>query len=188
MNLSAINNDLEVFMKELYKWLIGYAAAASTASLVFNYWRYVTEKSKPVTYIDPPELPKPVGYSHIAIVPQDGDPLAFIAGQASLSKDEENVVIGVDDTGVQAKNAYANLLTALTSIGSKPCDVVKSNIYCKEGYTESDLEVIIRERDKMFALCSKSPPGALIVVKSLALDDLKVEVDAIAKARGSHVK
>ena len=53
--------------------------------------------------------------------------LAFIAGQGAF--DQHFNLIGADDLQAQTAQAFANLRTALASVGATPADVLSSTIY-----------------------------------------------------------
>jgi enamine deaminase RidA (YjgF/YER057c/UK114 family) len=138
-----------------------------------------------VAYINPPDLSKPLGYSHITTATLNNSRIVCIAGQASLDSKQENVVVGIGDLETQAKNSYTNLGIALTAVGASPRNVLKSNIYTTIN-TQDSLSIILKERENFFKECPSPPPGALIGVPFLALDGLMIEVDAEAIVPNSN--
>ncbi len=160
-------------------WLGGMSVGAAIVSIYYKFTKK-TDQPRGVEYINPSELSKPVGYSHIttALLTQHSK-IVCIAGQASLDKDKENVVIGKGDVTVQANNSYANLGIALKAAGARPQDVLRSNIYTTAN-TAEDISKIVAAREAFFKDCKSAPPGALLGVPFLALDELLVEVDAEA--------
>lgn len=123
--------------------------------------------------LNPPGLydPTPNGYSHIMVV-RGGSQTAFIAGQG-----------GEDQTGslspdfvCQVRQAFANLQTALDSIGASPEQIAKLTTY-----------VVDHDQEKLRALtdCAMDffggsfPAQTLVPVPRLALDDMLFEVDAV---------
>ncbi len=74
--------------------------------------------------INPPELPRPSGFSHAVSVPAGR--LVFLAGQTGLDADGAVVPGGVV---VQFEQALRNLLVALVAAGGRPGDLVSLTIY-----------------------------------------------------------
>ena len=62
-----------------------------------------------VRFINPPELERPPGYSHVVEV--QGSRLIFLAGQAAL--DADGNLVGGDDLEAQAERAFKNVASAL---------------------------------------------------------------------------
>jgi len=77
-----------------------------------------------VERINPPELPRPSGFSHAVSVPAGR--LVFLAGQTGLDADGAVVPGGVV---VQFEQALRNLLVALVAAGGRPGDLVSLTIY-----------------------------------------------------------
>lgn len=128
---------------------------------------------------NPTSLPTPPGYSQIVQV-TGGDTL-FIAGQVSL--DASGELVGAGDLEAQARQVFANLVTALAECGASPSDLVKIGIYVV-GLDEEKLGLIRRVRDD--TLPADPPPAStLIGVERLALPQFLVEVDGIAVVAGS---
>jgi enamine deaminase RidA (YjgF/YER057c/UK114 family) len=121
---------------------------------------------------NPPELAKPNGYTHVVIV--NHGKLAFISGQVGLNSKEEIS----SEFAAQAKQAFANLKTALAAAGATPADIVKLNYY-----------VVCLNHDKLAALRvardsvidKQHPPASTLAgVQSLFRDDVQIEIDAEA--------
>lgn len=74
--------------------------------------------------INPPELPRPSGFSHAVSVPAGR--LVFLAGQTGLDADGTVVPGGVV---AQFEQALRNLLVALVAAGGRPGDLVSLTIY-----------------------------------------------------------
>jgi enamine deaminase RidA (YjgF/YER057c/UK114 family) len=117
--------------------------------------------------------PRPNGYSHMAeILP--GARLLYIAGQGG--EDEQGCLSSV--FADQAKQALANLRTALRSRGADLEDVFKLTLLIVDHDAEK-LEHWVQE----LALALRSemkPVCTLIPVPRLALDGMMIEIDAIA--------
>ncbi|CDO87181.1 enamine deaminase RidA [Mycobacterium triplex] len=76
-----------------------------------------------LTFVNPPELGAPKGFSHAVV---GTGSIVFLAGQTALDASGrirgENVV-------AQFEQALANLLTALAAAGGKPSDLASLTIY-----------------------------------------------------------
>lgn len=74
--------------------------------------------------INPPDLPRPSGFSHAVSVPAGR--LVFLAGQTGLDTGGAVVPGGLV---AQFERALGNLLTALAAAGGGPGDLVSLTIY-----------------------------------------------------------
>ena len=129
-------------------------------------------------HVNPDTLLTPRGYSHVVTVEGPGR-LAFISGQVAV--DKEGNIVGPGDLKAQIKKAAENLVAALASVGATPTDIVKTNTYIVN-YTQNDYGAMREARAVLFP--SGDPPAStLIGVKSLAVDGLLVEIEAIAAIR-----
>ncbi|WP_245645374.1 RidA family protein [Pseudonocardia acaciae] len=75
--------------------------------------------------INPPGLPVPPTYSHVAVAP--GGRIVFVAGQEP--EDADGNLVGPGDLAAQARQVFANLGIALASAGARPEQVAKITIY-----------------------------------------------------------
>jgi enamine deaminase RidA (YjgF/YER057c/UK114 family) len=82
-----------------------------------------------ITRINPDELHPTPGYHHITVV-QAGR-TAFLAGQCPL--DRSGTLVGPGDLDTQIDQMAANALAALSAVGVRPSDVVRSVIYVVSG-------------------------------------------------------
>ncbi len=80
---------------------------------------------KIVQAVNPPALPKPVGYSHGWEV--QGGKILYLAGQVAFDKDSR--VIGKGDIVQQFRQVCENLKAVVTSRGGQLSDIVKLNIF-----------------------------------------------------------
>jgi enamine deaminase RidA (YjgF/YER057c/UK114 family) len=127
------------------------------------------------TFSNPPGLSTPRGYSHLVDVPA-GRTL-YIAGQVAF--DVEGKVVGKGDIRAQTEQVFRNLKTALESAGSSFSDVVKLNWYVRD---VSQLAIYREVREKYFG-AGPFPASTLVEVKGLVIDDLLIEVEAVAAPR-----
>lgn len=131
-----------------------------------------------VTYVNPDEVGAPAGqYSHVALA--EPGRFAFISGQVAL--DDDGTLVGANDPGAQFRQAFANLVAILGSVGADPGDVVELKTYL---VGEESLSSYRSARQAVFADLfpdGKYPPSTLLIISGLARPDLKVEVSAIAR-------
>jgi enamine deaminase RidA (YjgF/YER057c/UK114 family) len=87
--------------------------------------------------VNPPELAKPVGFSHAVI--GEGR-MVFLAGQVALRPDG---TIAGDDIVTQFEQALTNLLTALRAAGGTPGQLASLTVYATDlaGYQERSREI-----------------------------------------------
>lgn len=125
-----------------------------------------------VQFKNPPELSKPNGYTHVVVV--NRGKLAFISGQVGLNSKGEIS----SDFAAQAKQAFANLKTALAAAGATPADIVKLNYYVV-GLNPDKLAALRVTRDSV--IDTQHPPASTLAgVQSLFRDDVQIEIDAEA--------
>jgi enamine deaminase RidA (YjgF/YER057c/UK114 family) len=84
-----------------------------------------------VEFKNPPELSKPNGYTHVVVV--NHGKLVFISGQVGLNSKGDIS----SDFSARAKQAFANLKSALAAAGAKPADLVNLNYYVSASTTTS---------------------------------------------------
>lgn len=131
---------------------------------------YSQKFSNPKSLFDP----VPYGFSHIAMAPPNAT-LVFIAGQGG----EENLEGALSpDFRRQAHRALQNIQAALRSQGLEMQAVVKVTTLVVDHDAEK-LQIIVEEFQKMWP-DRKFPVNTLIPVPRLALDNMLVEIDAIA--------
>lgn len=125
-----------------------------------------------VEFKDPPELSKPNGYTHVVVV--NHGKLVFISGQVGLNSKGDIS----SDFYAQAKQAFANLKSALAAAGAKPADLVKLNYYVV-GLDHDKLSALREARDTL--VNKQHPPASTLAgVESLFRPDVQVEIDAEA--------
>ena len=86
--------------------------------------RRVIRRTVAIERINPAELGRPSGFSHVVSAPADR--LAFLAGQTALNAQGQIVGSGVVE---QFERALGNLLTALRAAGGRPSDLVSVTVY-----------------------------------------------------------
>jgi enamine deaminase RidA (YjgF/YER057c/UK114 family) len=121
--------------------------------------------------LNPDGLSAPPGgmYSHVV---RAGDTV-YISGQ--LARDAAGNLLGKGDVAVQYRQLWANLGTALASVGLSFDNLVKTTTYV---VGESNLAPLRAVRAELSP--SKPPTSTMVVVAGLAIPDALVEVDAVA--------
>jgi 2-iminobutanoate/2-iminopropanoate deaminase len=138
-------------------------------------------RNAPPAVLRPDGLAAPLGlYSHGSRVRAGGE-LLFIAGQVAVGADGQ--LVGRDDFGAQARQAFANVRAVLAGAGMGPEHVAKFTTYVS---APEYIESFYQARETIFAEWYPSgdfPPNTLLVVTRLVRPELMVEIEAIA-ARG----
>jgi enamine deaminase RidA (YjgF/YER057c/UK114 family) len=132
-----------------------------------------------VRLISPPGLHKPAGYSHVAEV--TAGTLIYVAGQVAL--DAGGNLVGAHDFAAQVRQVFANLTTALGSVGATFKDVIKLNYYCADSIDPAiHLPTVRAVRDAL--VDPEAPPAStFVVVRRLVNPEWLIEVEAVAVVR-----
>lgn len=115
-----------------------------------------------------PELSEPI--SHYTDAVRFGN-LLFVSGVAPL--DTAGRLAG-EDVVTQAKQVFANLKKVLQAAGADFSDVLKVTVYLTD---VSDRTKVNPVREQYFGMAR--PASTLIGVKALALDGMKIEIEAV---------
>ena len=130
-----------------------------------------------IKILNPDTLGKPLGqYSQLTRV--KASEFVFIAGQ--LAADKAGNIIGADDFDAQCVQVFANIETALKSVGGGWGNIVQFTTYLM--YSQDIpkfMKYRLREFPKMFAN-GAYPPNTLLMVDRLVQEPFLVEVQAIA--------
>ena len=125
-------------------------------------------------FINPPGL-KPLGmYSQVTSA--RGGSIVFISGQVAV--DADGKVVGKGDMGVQAVQVFENLKLALAGVNATFNDVVKFTIFMTE-LTQETRKAVIEVRGR-YINTSQPPAATMIGIDKLVLDDLLLEIEAVA--------
>jgi enamine deaminase RidA (YjgF/YER057c/UK114 family) len=131
--------------------------------------------SKLTQPINPPSLPKPVGYTHGWEA--QGGKTVYIAGQVAMDKDGR--VVGRGDLVAQFRQVCENLKAVVTARGGQLHDVLKLTIYVlsKTEYKACGREIggVYREY-----FGRHYPAMTLVEVKGLYDDHCLIEIEGIA--------
>ncbi|MEM9287634.1 MAG: RidA family protein [Pseudomonadota bacterium] len=97
----------------------------------------------------------------------------FLSGQAAIDKQGE--LVGVGDFNAQATRVMANIAELLGEVGLSLDHIVKVTIYLTD---MANFEAIMALREQYFT--RPWPADTIVEVKSLALPELMLEIDATA--------
>ncbi len=124
------------------------------------------------TYINPPSLTRPTGYTHVVVAADRRT--VYIAGQVAF--DSTGTLVGAGDFKAQAEQVILNLRRALASVGASFADVVKTTTFI------TDAKQVPALRDiRVRYLDPKHPPAnTLLVVSALARAEFLIEIEAVA--------
>ncbi|WP_200210819.1 RidA family protein [Micromonospora coerulea] len=131
----------------------------------------------PVHLIHAPELSDVAEYAYAAAVSPPAR-LVFTAGACPL--DAEGRTVAPGDPTAQARQAMANLTTALAAAGAGLADVVKTTVFVASSDRADLVAVWQVVRD---AFGDQDPPSTLLGVTVLGYPDQLVEVEAVAAVR-----
>ena len=127
-----------------------------------------------IELINPPDLSKPTGYSHVAIV-SSGRQL-HLSGQVALNA--AGALVGKDDLAAQTEQVYLNLRAGLAAGGATLRDVFKVVAYVV-GLTPERAAAVRTVRAKHLG-DGPYPASTMVGVTSLIHPDLLIEIEVIA--------
>jgi len=100
--------------------------------------------------------------------------LLFISGQASI--DEKGNVVGKGDIKAQTRQTLENMRSVLSQLGATMDDVVKVTIFVTDMSHFNEIHEVRREYFKK----GNYPASTIVEINRLALEDLMIEIEAIA--------
>jgi len=130
----------------------------------------------PLEFINPPALPRPGSYSHIAIVPAGRQ--LHLSGQVAL--DADGAVIGRGDLAAQATQVFANITDAITAAALPISAVFKLTLYVVD-LTPDRADIVRAARAACFG-AGPFPAATMVGVSALVDPAFLIEVEAIAFA------
>lgn len=125
------------------------------------------------TYLNPPELPTPIGPFSYGVL---DDGTVYVSG--AVGTDENWQIVGKGDVAAQTQRAFENVERVLRAADCTLGDVIKMNMYL---VSAADYKAMNEVRKRTFR--PPYPASTVVVVKELVLPDLLVEVEVIAKRR-----
>lgn len=125
-----------------------------------------------IRFLNPEGLFKPGTFSQIAVT--KGDKVVFISGQTA--RDPTSKIVAVGDVKGQAEKVFANLRTAVESVGGSMGDIAKITTFVVN--LQPDDRVWIGEMVKKHF--PKPPAHTLVGISALAAPELLIEIEAIA--------
>jgi 2-iminobutanoate/2-iminopropanoate deaminase len=99
--------------------------------------------------------------------------LLFVSGQAAI--DQNGEIVGAGDFDAQAEQTFTNLARVLEAGGSSLENVVKVTIFLTD---MTNFPKIVELRGRWFT--PPYPADTIVEVRSLALPELEIEIEAIA--------
>jgi 2-iminobutanoate/2-iminopropanoate deaminase len=128
-------------------------------------------------HLNPTDLPNwSESFSQVVVVRSGATRTIYVSGQVSV--DADNNVVGHGDLSRQTQVALENLSKALAAAGAAPGDVVRLGIFVKD--YRRDQSAIIRRALRNTFVAERMPASTWLGVSSLALDELLIEIEAIA--------
>ena len=130
-----------------------------------------------ITFHNPEALGKPLGqYSQITRV--KASEFVYIAGQ--LAADRKGAIIGADDFDAQCTQVFANIETALKSVGAGWGNVVEFTTYLVHSQDVPKFMTYRKREFPKFFPDGAYPPNTLLMVDRLVQEPFLVEVKTIA--------
>lgn len=127
-----------------------------------------------INFINPTAISPPTGYSHVAEIRKGR--IVYIAGQVAL--DGQGNIVGKGDMEAQADQVFRNLTAALAAVGCTPRDVAKFTVFIR------DMKQVqaYRSARNRFLAGATPPASTLVQVSGLFLEELLIEIEAVAVA------
>jgi enamine deaminase RidA (YjgF/YER057c/UK114 family) len=130
-----------------------------------------------IKIFSPDALGKPLGqYSQITRV--KASEFVYIAGQ--LATNREGAIIGADDFDAQCVQVFANIATALKSVGAGWGNVVEFTTYLVHSQDIPKFMTFRKREFPKFFSDGAYPPNTLLMVDRLVQEPFLVEVKTIA--------
>ncbi len=126
----------------------------------------------PIERYNPPGLSSPPGgrYAHVV---RSGNTV-WVAGQTA--RDVSGAVVGPNDPLIQARQVYANLLTAIEAVGGTFSSYVKLTIFLT---SEEHLDAARTAQNECWG-DHALPVSSMVVVKALAQPQYLIEIEGFA--------
>lgn len=122
------------------------------------------------TFVNPPDVHSPIGYSHTAVVPA-GTELVFLSGQVGVRPDGSTPATLEE----QSAQMFSNIRALLQAHGLDASAIVKITLYVVAG---QDIRVVRSARTQL--LGDHKPTSTAVFISQLVDPKLLVECEAIA--------
>ena len=123
-------------------------------------------------FVNPDTMHRPTGYTHVVEVTA-GRPV-YISGQVAF--DRTGTLVGPGDIRAQARHVFDNLAAALHAVGASFEQLAKLTFYLVDA---TQLPAVREVRDQ-YVNTARPPASTAVEVRRLVLDDLLIEVEAVA--------
>ena len=123
-------------------------------------------------FVNPDTMHRPTGYTHVVEVTA-GRPV-YVSGQVAI--DPAGTLVGPGDVRAQARQVFENLAAALQAVGASFEQVARLTIYLVDA---TQLPAVREVRDQ-YVNTARPPASTAVEVRRLVLDDLLIEVVAVA--------
>ncbi len=122
------------------------------------------------TFVNPPDVHSPTGYSHTAVVPAGTD-MVFLSGQVGVRPDGSTPPTLEE----QAVQMFGNIQALLAAHGLDASSIVKLTLFVVAG---QDIRIVRTARAQL--LGNHKPTSTAVFVSQLVDPKLLVECEAIA--------
>ena len=123
-----------------------------------------------ITFVNPPDVHTPTGYSHTAVVPA-GTELVFLSGQVGIRPDGSTP----STLAAQSEQMFDNIAAALRAHGLDASALIKLTLFVVAGH---DIQTVRNARARL--LGTHKPASTAVFVSQLVTPTLFVECEAIA--------
>src|ERR1700678_47919 len=125
-----------------------------------------------ITFLDPPTMPKPRGYSQVVEVTAPAR-IVYIAGQLGYDAAGKQG----EDFHTQATLVFENLKAAVESMGGNMNNIVKLNGYLTD--IRVQLPILTEIRNK-YVNTAAPPASTMLEIQKLAREGALIEIEAVA--------
>lgn len=126
------------------------------------------------TFLNPPSMSKPTGYSHVAIVAAGRQ--IHLSGQVAL--DADGKLAGGNDLGAQAEQVYQNIRAGLAAAGADFSRVFKVVTFVVD--LDAEKAAIVRAVRLRHLGDGPFPASTMVGVAALVDPRLLIEIEVIA--------
>lgn len=132
----------------------------------------MTAQPPHIQFFNPPTMPTLPGLTNVVEI--TGGRIVYISGQGAV--DQSFQVVGKGDFRAQAQQVFENLKAALAAVGADFTHVVKLSCY----FVDMTHLPLLREVRDRYVNTDHPPASTAVEVRKLALDDLLLEIEAVA--------